>query len=83
MVIEMWPITQDRKHVVVPTPNVIWEMSSTRGLQHWALPVPIANGSSSDINPDCDLLVTTLEQHLGKDYDSVVEPFYQGTMWSA
>lgn len=83
MVIEIWPVSQDKQRVAVPTPNVIWEICSTRGLQHWALPVPIANGSSSDVNVDCSMLVNTLAQHLGTSYGSVVEPFYQGTMWSA
>jgi len=83
MVVEIWPATPDGARVFVPTPNVVWEISSTKGLQHWALPAHTSGTGSSDVNVDCGLVVSALQQHLGLDYEPVVRPFYQGTTWSA
>lgn len=83
MVIEIWPVTPDGQKAHVPTPNVIWEICSTKGLQHWALPVHTSHAGSSDVNVDCGVVVSALEQHLGNEYEAVLEPFYQGTTWSA
>lgn len=81
LVLEIWPSRNGQ--TFVPTPNVIWEISSTRGLQHWALPVQTVDDRSSDVNVDCQVVVSILEQHLGRVYEATLEPFYQGVTWSA
>lgn len=83
LVVEIWPVSPDGQKAFVPTPNVIWKISSAKGLQHWALPAHTSGMGSSDVNVDCSQVVSALQQHLGSAYDPVVRPFYQGTTWSA
>jgi hypothetical protein len=83
MAVEIWPVSPDGKKTAVPTPNEYWEIAGVRGLQHWAVPVHTKAPGTSDVDVNCSMLVSVLEANLGQEYSDVLEPFYQGTTWSA
>jgi hypothetical protein len=96
-VLEIWPVSEvpvDRQQQIsndhVPSPNLFWEISHVRQLQHWVLPMtsvgPANSPGESDVVADCGQIVEALKQALQEAAAArrpVLEPFYQGTRWSA
>jgi hypothetical protein len=93
-VLEIWPVSKvpvDRQQQIsndhVPSPNLFWEISHVRQLQHWVLPMQSVSASNSDVVAECGQVVAALQQSLQDEAAAaggpVLEPFYQGTRWSA
>jgi hypothetical protein len=92
-VLEIWPVSEvsaDRQQQVdndhVPSPNLFWEISHLRQLQHWVLPMKSLSAYESDVVVDCRQVVEALQLSLQEDpaeSEPDLEPFYQGTRWSA
>lgn len=80
-------VAPSSKHV--PSANLFWEISHLRELQHWVLPVPSVSWEDSDVSVNCSMVLEALGQALssvaapGSGEQPVLEPFYQGTKWSA
>eukprot|EP00879_Flechtneria_rotunda_P011090 GHRR01011587.1.p2 GENE.GHRR01011587.1~~GHRR01011587.1.p2 ORF type:complete len:141 (+),score=25.87 GHRR01011587.1:2911-3333(+) len=81
-VVEIWPVSADGRQVHATT-NLFWEVSRLRGFDYWLLPATTVSASSSDANADCSMITAAVRLALGRGYATVLEPFYQGTTWSA
>jgi hypothetical protein len=75
---EIWPVTADKKRS--RGLNVFWEQATLKGASYWWFHAQ--SDERWNVNVDCDLLARAVGQGLTDKTQPMLEPFYQGTMWS-
>jgi hypothetical protein len=75
---EIWPVTSDRS--ATRGLNVFWEQAALRGASYWWFHAE--SDARWNVNVDCGLLAEALDKGLRPDNPPMLEPFYQGVMWS-
>ncbi|WIA21266.1 hypothetical protein OEZ85_000500 [Tetradesmus obliquus] len=75
---EIWPVTPDKS--ATRGLNVFWEQAALKGASYYWFHAESQGEWNVDV--DCDLLVEALNKGLRPDNPPMLEPFYQGTMWS-
>ncbi|KAF6251788.1 hypothetical protein COO60DRAFT_1274715 [Scenedesmus sp. NREL 46B-D3] len=75
---EIWPVTSDKN--ASRGLNVFWEQAALKGAAYWWF--HSESDAKWNVNVDCDLLAEALDKGLRADNPPMLEPFYQGVMWS-
>lgn len=79
-ILEIWPTLADNSQT--RGMNVFWEQAAMMGASYWYFRAVSAD-TTWNVNVDCGLLAEAVDKMLTPNYETPIEPFYQGIMWSA